>query len=241
MSLKEQTEKLQKILNESARVVFFGGAGVSTESGIPDFRSAGGLYNEKYSHPPEEIISHNFFEENTEEFYRFYRDKMIYKNAKPNAAHLYLARAEAEGRLDCVITQNIDGLHQAAGSKRVWELHGSIHRNHCVRCGKAYSLDYITGCGGVPRCTCGGVVKPDVVLYGEGLDDKVVNGAISAIECADTLVIGGTSLVVYPAAGFIRFFRGKNLVVINKTPLPSVGADLAIYAPIGEVFSALKA
>lgn len=227
-------------MDESPRTVFFGGAGVSTESGIPDFRSADGLYNTKYKYPPEEIISHDFFMANTAEFYRFYRDKMIFENAKPNAAHLYLARAEAEGKLSGVITQNIDGLHQAAGSKTVWELHGSVHRNFCQRCGKAYSLSYITGCSGVPRCECGGVIKPDVVLYGEGLDDEVVSGAIDAIERADTLIIGGTSLVVYPAAGFIRFFKGKNLVVINKTPLPSVGADLAIYAPIGEVFSALK-
>jgi len=234
-------EELQKVLDESSRVVFFGGAGVSTESGIPDFRSQDGLYNQKYDYPPEEIISHGFFYENTVEFYRFYRDRMIYKSAKPNAAHLFLARAEECGKLDCVVTQNIDGLHQLAGSKRVFELHGSIHRNYCERCRKFYPLDYITGSTGVPRCECGGIVKPDVVLYGEGLDDDTVRGALTAISRADTLIIGGTSLAVYPAAGFISYFGGKNLVVINKTATPADGmASLVINAPIGETFAALK-
>lgn len=233
-------KKLRDILNESQRVVFFGGAGVSTESGIPDFRSQDGLYNQKYKYPPEEIISHDFFINDTEEFYRFYRDRMIYTGAKPNVAHEFLARAEREGKVKAVVTQNIDGLHQAAGSKNVYELHGSIHRNKCMRCGKAYSLDYIIGSTGVPRCTCGGIIKPCVVLYGEGLDDATVNGALKEISRADTLIIGGTSLVVYPAAGFVGFFGGKHLVVINKTPTPAdERADLVINAPIGSVFSRL--
>lgn len=234
-------EALQKIIDDSNSIVFFGGAGVSTESGIPDFRSTDGLYNQRYKYPPEEIISHSFFYSDTEEFYRFYRDKMIYIDAKPNPAHEFLARAEEHGKLAAVVTQNIDGLHQSAGSKRVYELHGSVHRNYCTKCGKFHSLDDITGCNGVPRCKCGGVIKPDVVLYGEGLDDGVVSGAIQAIEGADTLIVGGTSLIVYPAAGLLRFFRGKHLVVINKasTPADEV-AELVIHAPIGEVFSKLK-
>ncbi len=228
-------------MDESKSAVFFGGAGVSTESGIPDFRSADGLYNLKYKYPPEQIVSHTFFWGNTEEFYRFYRDRMIYTQAKPNAAHLYLARAEAAGKLSAVVTQNIDGLHQAAGSKRVFELHGSVHRNYCTRCKKFYSLDYIAGCNGVPRCECGGVIKPDVVLYEEGLDDNTVRGALTAISRADVLIIGGTSLAVYPAAGFISYFSGKHLVVINKSPTPAdANADLVINQPIGEVFSKLK-
>ncbi len=237
----DKTEQLQKILDESRRVVFFGGAGVSTESGIPDFRSQDGLYNQKYDYPPEEIISHGFFYENTAEFYRFYRDRMIYRDAKPNAAHLFLARAEKCGKLDCVVTQNIDGLHQTAGSERVFELHGSIHRNYCVRCRKFYPLEFIEESDGVPRCECGGLVKPDVVLYGEGLDDNTVRGALDAISRADTLIIGGTSLVVYPAAGFIDYFRGRKLVVINKTATPADGrADLVINAPIARTLGGLK-
>ncbi|MGN0813233.1 MAG: NAD-dependent protein deacylase [Candidatus Coproplasma sp.] len=236
----DSIKRLQGIIDESKRLVFFGGAGVSTESGIPDFRSADGLYNQKYAYPPEEIISHSFFNYDTQEFYRFYRDKMIFEGAEPNAAHLFLARAEEAGKLDCVITQNIDGLHQQAGSKRVFELHGSIHRNYCQRCKKFYSLDYITGSTGIPRCECGGVIKPDVVLYGESLDDRVVNGALHAISKADTLIIGGTSLVVYPAAGLINYFNGKHLVVINKSATSAdADAELVIKAPIGETFSKL--
>lgn len=237
----DEISRLQKIIDESSRIVFFGGAGVSTESGIPDFRSSDGLYNQKYAYPPEEIISHGFFFENTKEFYRFYKDRMIYKNAEPNAAHIYLAKLEEAGKLSSVVTQNIDGLHRAAGSKRVYELHGSIHRNRCIRCGKKYSLDYVIKADGVPRCSCGGIIKPDVVLYGEGLDDNVVNGAINSISSADTLIIGGTSLVVYPAAGFINFFNGKHLVVINKTPTSADGeAELTVNSPIASLFSKLK-
>lgn len=236
-----EIEQLQSIIDDSKRLVFFGGAGVSTESGIPDFRSADGLYNQQYAYPPEEIISHDFFYANTKEFYRFYRDKMIFQDAKPNAAHLFLARAERAGKLDCVITQNIDGLHQQAGSRRVFELHGSIHRNYCQRCKKFYSLDYIAGSTGVPHCGCGGVIKPDVVLYGESLDDSVVSGALNAISRADTLIIGGTSLVVYPAAGLVNYFNGKNLVVINKSATSADSfAQLLIKAPIGETLSKLR-
>lgn len=237
----DKIQRLQEIIDKSRSIVFFGGAGVSTESGIPDFRSQDGLYNQKYDYPPEEIVSHSFFYGNTEEFYRFYRDRMIYKEAKPNAAHMFLARAEACGKLGCVVTQNIDGLHQAAGSKRVYELHGSIHRNYCERCRKFYPLEYISESRGIPRCVCGGLIKPDVVLYGEGLDDATVRGAVTAISRADALIIGGTSLVVYPAAGFIDYFRGNDLVVVNKSPTPADGrADLVINAPIGEAFAKLK-
>lgn len=234
------TEGLKKIISESRNIVFFGGAGVSTESGIPDFRSEDGLYAQKYAYPPETVISHDFFLRNPAEFYRFYRERMLFPSARPNAAHLALARLEEEGRLSAVVTQNIDGLHRAAGSQRVYELHGSVLRNHCMRCGKFYPLSYIMQSDGIPRCDCGGVVKPDVVLYGESLDDKVVEGAIGAIARADTLIVGGTSLVVYPAAGFLDFFRGKHLVVVNKTPTQAdERADLVINAPIGEVFAAL--
>ena len=237
----DEIQRLQAIIDNSKSMVFFGGAGVSTESGIPDFRSADGLYNQQYSYPPEEIISHSFFYRDTAEFYRFYRDKMIFEGAKPNAAHLFLARAEEVGKLDCVITQNIDGLHQAAGSKRVFELHGSIHRNYCQRCKKFYSLDYITRSTGVPRCGCGGVIKPDVVLYEEPLDNRVVNGAVHAISRADTLIIGGTSLVVYPAASLINYFNGRHLVVINKGATSAdAQAELVIKSPIGETFSKLR-
>ena len=234
------TEELKKIISESRNIVFFGGAGVSTESGIPDFRSEDGLYAQKYAYPPETVISHDFFLRNPAEFYRFYRERMLFPSARPNAAHLALARLEEEGRLSAVVTQNIDGLHRAAGSRKVYELHGSVLRNHCMRCGEFYPLSYILQSEGIPRCDCGGMIKPDVVLYGESLDDKVVEGAIGAIARADTLIVGGTSLVVYPAAGFLDFFRGKHLVVVNKTPTQAdENADLVINAPIGEVFAAL--
>ena len=231
-------EQLQQMTDESERIVFFGGAGVSTESGIPDFRSVDGLYHQKYDWPPEEILSHTFFQRHTEEFYRFYRDKMLALDVRPNRAHLKLAQWEREGKLTGIVTQNIDGLHQTAGSKRVYELHGSIHRNNCTRCGKFYEPEYIFEGEGVPKCECGGVIKPDVVLYEEGLDDAVVSGAINAISNSDTLIIGGTSLNVYPAAGLIRYFRGNSLVIINKSPTQYDGsADLLICQNIGEVFS----
>lgn len=236
----KEIEKLQSIVDDSRNIVFFGGAGVSTESGIPDFRSQDGLYRQKYAYPPETIVSHTFFCYHTREFYDFYRDKMIYPEAKPNAAHLFLARAEAAGKLSAVVTQNIDGLHQAAGSRRVYELHGSVLRNYCVRCGKFYGVDFIKQSTGVPKCDCGGVVKPDVVLYEEGLDGDVVEGAVNAIAAADTLIIGGTSLVVYPAAGFIRSFRGKHLVVVNKSQTSAdADAELVIPEGIGKVFAQL--
>ena len=226
---------LEDIIAKSSSIVFFGGAGVSTESGIPDFRSVDGLYHQKYDYPPETILSHTFWERCPEEFYRFYRDKLIVKGAKPNAAHLRLAKLEREGRLKAVVTQNIDGLHQAAGSKTVYELHGSTLRNYCTKCGKPFDVDFIANSTGVPRCPdCGGIVKPDVVLYEEGLDDEVVSGAVQAIRRADTLIVGGTSLVVYPAAGLLRYFRGDNLVVINKQPTSADAmANLLIHEPIG--------
>lgn len=233
--------KLQEIIDDSENIVFFGGAGVSTESGIPDFRSADGIYHQQYRYSPEQIVSHSFFVRNTEAFYEFYKDKMMFLEAKPNAAHLKLAQLEAEGKLKAVITQNIDGLHQAAGSKTVWELHGSIHRNYCQKCGKFYDASYVKHADGVPRCECGGLIKPDVVLYEEGLDPGVIDHSIRAIREADTLIIGGTSLVVYPAAGFIDYFRGKHLVVINKSATAKeVRAELTIAAPIGEVMKGLK-
>ncbi len=226
---------LQSIIDEGRRIVFFGGAGVSTESGIPDFRSADGLYSQKYKFPPEEIVSHQFFMDNTEEFYRFYRDRMIFPEAKPNAAHLKLAELERAGKLSAVITQNIDGLHTAAGSKRVIELHGSVHRNRCMRCGKSYGLDHIMSHDGVPRCECGGIIKPDVVLYGESLNDSDISSAVREISEADVLIIGGTSLAVYPAAGLIRFFNGNRVVVINKSAISADRtADLVINGSIGE-------
>lgn len=233
---------LEKILQRSKRMVFFGGAGVSTESGIPDFRSVDGLYHQKFKYPPETMLSHSFYETHTAEFFDFYRQKLIVHGAKPNAAHLRLARLEREGRCAAVVTQNIDGLHQAAGSKTVWELHGSTLRNYCTRCGKFYPVSFIdeaaeTQKDGVPRCTvCGGIVKPDVVLYEEGLDADVMEGAVKAIARADTLIVGGTSLAVYPAAGLLRYFRGNDLVVINKQPTPADGmANLVLNQPIGEV------
>lgn len=232
---------LQSVIDEGKRIVFFGGAGVSTESGIPDFRSADGLYNQKYKFPPERIISHSFFMSQPEEFYRFYRDRMIFPDAKPNAAHLKLAELERAGKLAAVITQNIDGLHTAAGSRNVIELHGSVHRNHCMKCGKSYGLDFIANSEGIPRCECGGIVKPDVVLYEEGLDENDINRAINAIAEADVLIIGGTSLVVQPAAGLIRFFNGRRLVVINKTPTSADDeADIVIKGSIGETLSQIN-
>lgn len=229
-------EKLEKIIDESNNIVFFGGAGVSTESGIPDFRSRDGLYNQKYKYPPEEILSHTFFMNNTEDFYNFYRDKIIKYDAKPNAAHIRLAELEKEGKLKAVVTQNIDGLHYDAGSKNVFELHGSIRRNHCMKCRKFFTLNYIKSSEGVPRCECGGVIKPDVVLYEESLDDKTVEGAVSAIQKADVLIVGGTSLTVYPAAGFLLYYKGNHLVLINKTRMPiDDKAELALYGNIGNI------
>ncbi len=231
---------LQEIIDISERVVFFGGAGVSTESGIPDFRSVDGLYNQKYDYPPEQILSHTFFRRKTAEFYRFYRDKMLCLDAKPNKAHLKLAEMERKGKLSAVITQNIDGLHQAAGSKRVLELHGSVLRNYCEDCGKFYTAEDIMNSEGVPVCSCGGIVKPDVVLYEEGLNDKTVTEAVREIQTCDTLIIAGTSLTVYPAAGMVRYFRGKYLVLINRdeTPMDS-SADLVIHDKVGEVLDCL--
>lgn len=229
-------EKLEKIIDESNNIVFFGGAGVSTESGIPDFRSRDGLYNQKYKYPPEEILSHTFFMNNTEDFYNFYCDKIIKYDAKPNAAHIRLAELEKEGKLKAVVTQNIDGLHYDAGSKNVFELHGSIRRNHCMKCGKFFTLNYIKSSEGVPRCECGGVIKPDVVLYEESLDDKTVDEAVAAIQNADVLIVGGTSLTVYPAAGFLRYYKGNHLVLINKTRTPiDDKAELALYGNIGNI------
>lgn len=234
-------EQLQNVIDNSKRIVFFGGAGVSTESGIPDFRSVDGLYNQKYDYPPEQILSHTFFMHNTEEFYRFYRDKMLCLDKKPNKAHLKLAELERAGKLTAVVTQNIDGLHQAAGSKKVYELHGSVLRNYCMRCGKFHSAEYIKNSNGVPKCECGGVIKPDVVLYEEGLDDSTVSGALSAIQSADTLIIAGTSLTVYPAAGFISYFKGNNIVLINRdeTPFDSK-ANLVFHEKVGELLDKIN-
>ena len=232
---------LQEIVDNSKKIVFFGGAGVSTESGIPDFRSADGLYNQKYDYPPEEILSHTFFMKNPEEFYRFYRDKMLCLTAKPNKAHIRLAEMEKCGKLSSVITQNIDGLHQAAGSKNVYELHGSVHRNYCMKCGKFYSAEDILNSTGVPKCSCGGKIKPDVVLYEEGLDDATVTGAIKEISSCDTLIIAGTSLTVYPAAGMVRYFNGKYLVLINKaaTQMDNL-ANFVIHDKVGETLDKIN-
>ena len=240
--MDENIAKLQQAVNESNYIVFFGGAGVSTESGIPDFRSQDGLYAQKYKYPPETIVSHTFFMRRTEEFYDFYRDKMIFREAKPNAAHLKLAEMEKAGKLKAIVTQNIDGLHQAAGSKEVLELHGSTLRNYCMRCEKRYDgLEIITETEGVPKCTCGGTIRPDVVLYEEGLDMYTMEQAIRAITDADMLIIGGTSLVVYPAAGLVDYYRGNKLVLINKgTTGREAGADLVINGPIGEVLGAIR-
>lgn len=232
-----EIETLKQWIKESKRIVFFGGAGVSTESGIPDFRSVDGLYNQKYAYPPETIISHSFYKNNPEEFYRFYKDRMIYQDAEPNTAHKVLAELENKGKVYAVITQNIDGLHQMAGSEKVLELHGSIHRNYCEKCRKFYSLDYIVQSKGVPKCECGGTVKPDVVLYEEGLDTETINQAVYELKHADMLIIGGTSLVVYPAAGMIDYYKGNKLVLINLAPTSrDEMADLVIKGKIGEVF-----
>lgn len=234
-------KQLQDLIDNSQSIVFFGGAGVSTESGIPDFRSVDGLYNQKYDYPPEQILSHTFFERNTEEFYRFYRDKMLCLDKKPNKAHLKLVELQKAKKLSAVVTQNIDGLHQAAGSKNVFELHGSVLRNYCRKCGKFYSAEHIKNSTGVPLCGCGGVIKPDVVLYEEGLDDNTVNGAVNSISRADTLIIAGTSLTVYPAAGFVRFFKGEHIVLINRdeTPFDS-HADLIYHQNVGELLDKIK-
>lgn len=232
---------LQRLVDTSRRIVFFGGAGVSTESGIPDFRSSDGLYRRAYRYPPEEVVSHDFFCRHPEDFFEFYKDHMLALDARPNPAHKALAALERCGRLSAVITQNIDGLHQRAGSHTVWELHGSIHRNTCLDCGKTYDAAYVKQAPGVPRCLCGGIIKPDVVLYGESLDAYVIQQAIEAIRQADALIIGGTSLAVYPAAGFIDYFRGKALVVINRDATPrDEQADLVIREPIGQVLGALR-
>lgn len=236
----DDIKRLKAMIDECDSIVFFGGAGVSTESGIPDFRSVDGLYNQSYKYPPEVIISHSFYKRNPEEFYRFYKDRMIFTEAKPNKAHEYLAHLERMGKLKAVVTQNIDSLHTVAGSTEVFELHGSIMRNYCEKCGRFFPLDYVIKSDGVPKCECGGVVKPDVVLYEEPLDDKVVSGAIDAIRKADMLIIGGTSLVVYPAAGLINYFKGKYLVLVNKSATDAdCRADLVIHEPIGEVFGSL--
>ena len=235
-------EQLQQIIDQSRRIVFFGGAGVSTESGIPDFRSVDGLYHQRYDYPPEEILSATFFHHRTEEFYRFYRDKMLPLEARPNAAHSFLAALEAAGRLTAVVTQNIDGLHQKAGSKTVLELHGSIHRNRCMKCARFYPPEFIRDCPGIPRCECRGIIKPEVVLYEEGLDDDVLSAALHHIRQADTMIIDGTSLTVYPAAALVRYFRGKHLVLINRdaTPMDSE-ATLTLHDSVGKVFSQLTA
>ena len=236
--MEKKLKKLQEIIDNNNRIVFFGGAGVSTESGIPDFRSVDGLYNQKYDYPPETILSHTFFKRYPEEFYRFYRDKMLMLDAKPNAAHKKLAELEMAGKLTGVVTQNIDGLHQAAGSVHVMELHGSVLRNYCMRCGKFYDAEYILHSKEVPVCDCGGMIKPDVVLYEEGLDMETMRDAIRTIANADVMIVGGTSLAVYPAAGLLDYFRGKALVLVNKGAThQDNNADLLIQAPIGEVFS----
>ena len=232
----DETAALQKWIEESSNIVFFGGAGVSTESGIPDFRSTDGLYNQQYDYPPETIISHSFYVKKPKEFYRFYKNKMLFPEAKPNRAHMALAKLEREGKVKAVVTQNIDGLHQAAGSREVLELHGSVHRNYCTRCGRFYSLDDILKADGVPLCDCGGVIKPDVVLYEEGLDQDVIQRSVEYISRADVLIIGGTSLTVYPAAGLIDYYRGSKLVLINKSVTSRDGqADLVICDSIGKV------
>ena len=238
--MTEAVETLKTWAAESKAIAFFGGAGVSTESGIPDFRSTGGLYHQEWKYPPETILSHTFYKSNPEEFFRFYRAKMLAPGAKPNAAHKKLAEWEAAGKLTAVVTQNIDGLHQAAGSKHVCELHGSVHRNYCEKCGKFYGLDFILNGSGVPRCTCGGTVKPDVVLYEEGLDQAVMNDAVNAIARADLLIIGGTSLNVWPAAGLINYFQGERLVLINQSAVArDLSAGLVVTEPIGEVMARL--
>ena len=238
--MDKKIEKFKNIINTSNNIVFFGGAGVSTESGIPDFRSKDGLYNQKYKFPPEEILSYHFFYENTEEFYKFYKDKLNSLKFEPNITHIKLAELEKEGKLKAIVTQNIDGLHQKAGSKIVYELHGSIMRNFCTKCHKFYNADFVFNSKGIPYCSCGGIIKPDVVLYEEPLDEETFTASIEAISSCDTLIIGGTSLTVYPASGLIRYFRGKNLILINKstTPFDDI-ANLIINESLGKVFSNL--
>ena len=237
---REELELLKKTVAESNNIVFFGGAGVSTESGIPDFRSKDGLYSQKYKYPPEQIVSHTFYEKMPEEFFRFYRDRMLYPDAKPNKAHLKLAQWEKEGKLKAIITQNIDGLHQAAGSQKVLELHGSVLRNYCEKCGKFYDMESVLHGEGIPRCSCGGRIKPDVVLYEEGLDQGILEEAVRYISGADVLIIGGTSLAVYPAAGLIDYYRGNKLIVINRSATPRDSqADLLIQGSIGEILDQL--
>ena len=239
--MDKNREKLQEIISESSNIVFFGGAGVSTESGIPDFRSVDGLYNQKYDYTPETILSHTFFMRSPEEFFRFYHDKMLCLDAEPNAAHRKLAELEEKGKLKAVVTQNIDGLHQKAGSRRVLELHGSVHRNYCQRCGAFYDAQYMKEAQGVPRCSCGGIIKPDVVLYEESLDQKTMRDSVDYISKAEVLIIGGTSLAVYPAAGLIDYFNGKYVVVINKSSTPRDRfADLLIQGSIGEILGAVQ-
>ena len=235
-------DELQKMIDDSGAIVFFGGAGVSTESGIPDFRSSDGLYHQKYRWPPEQILSHTFYERMPEEFFRFYRDKLLPLDAKPNKAHLKLAELERAGKMSGIVTQNIDGLHQAAGSRKVYELHGSIWRNYCTKCGKFYGPEYIRDTlNDIPVCDCGGRIKPDVVLYEEGLDDNVIAGAVSAIRKADMMIVAGTSLTVYPAAGLVRYFRGKHLVLINRDSTPMDGeCDLVIHDKVGEVLGSIR-
>ncbi len=234
-------ENLQKVIDNSKNIVFFGGAGISTESGIPDFRSVDGLYNQKYDVPPETILSHTYFMNHTKEFYDFYRDKMIALWAKPNPAHIFLTELEKTGKLKAIITQNIDGLHQLANSKNVYELHGSVHRNYCLECGKFYSAEDILNSEGIPKCTCGGIIKPDVVLYEEPLDDNVFSAAQRAISLADVLIVSGTSLTVYPAAGMIRYFSGSKLVLINRDETPADKyADIVIHGKAGEVLKSIK-
>lgn len=234
-----KVNKLQEIIDESQRIVFFGGAGVSTESGIPDFRSVDGLYHQKFKYPPEVMLSHTFFMQNTWDFFDFYKNRVIPADPKPNAAHLKLAELEKAGKLIGVVTQNIDGLHQAAGSEKVYELHGSVLRNYCMNCGKFFDYKYILNASGIPECdVCGGTVKPDVVLYEEGLDNDTVVGAVNAISAADTMIVAGTSLVVYPAAGLLQYFRGKWLILINRDPTPAdASANLVIHDKVGEVLS----
>lgn len=233
-------KQLQNITDNAKHIVFFGGAGVSTESGIKDFRSQDGLYSQKYDVPPETILSHTYFMQHTENFFKFYRDKMLCLSAKPNAAHYALTRLEEKGKLCGVVTQNIDGLHTAAGTKNVFELHGSVHRNYCMKCGKSYTAEFMLKSEGIPRCECGGIIKPDVVLYEEPLCDETVNGAVNAIRCADVMIVAGTSLTVYPAAGLLRYFRGDKLVLINRSATPAdETADLVLRQNVGEVLGKL--
>ncbi len=240
MDDEQQIDKLKKIINDSDNIVFFGGAGVSTESGIPDFRSVDGLYNQQYDYPPETILSHDFFYNNTDEFYRFYRNKMLYSDVKPNIAHIALAKLEQKGKLKAIVTQNIDNLHTLAGSKNVLELHGNVYRNYCTKCHKSYDVNYISQNKPVPKCTCGALIKPDVVLYQESLNSDILEKSVRFIKEADVLIVGGTSLNVYPAAGLINYYRGNKLILINKSSTPYDNrADLIINKPIGQVFASL--